>query len=294
MDSKLRKRRRQNVSGYLFLLPWLTLFALFVVYPFVYGLGISLYDFNFVNRTFIGLANYKTLLGDARFWRSMFATLKMALIIIPGTLALSLWIANTLFYRTRRMQAFGKAAFYMTSIVSEVALVIVWKWIFNPAYGVSATLTDALGMSRINWFGNANLSVPLIAVLVMSFTIAQPVILYSAAMNNIPETYYEAAELDGASRTQQFFHITLPLLKPTTTFILITTTISSLQIFAIPYLLTGGGPDFATTTMLLMIYNNAFEYAKLGYASAMSAVLFIIIAVFAYLQFRLTRSDVQY
>lgn len=288
------RKIRNNLTSYLFLAPWLILFLLFVAYPFLYGFSISLFEFDYVNRTFIGFQNYQTLFSDALFLRSIWATLRLALIVIPGTLIFSLWVASTINDRSKALQSFTKVAFYLSSIVSEVALVIVWKWMFNPGFGLSAALTDALGIPRIDWLGNLSFAVPLVSMLVLTFTVSQPVILYSAAMNNIPMDYYEAADIDGATRRVQFFKITLPLLKPTTTFILITTTIANLQIFTVPYLLTAGGPEYGTTTMLLMIYKNAFEYGKYGYASAMGVVLFLIIAVFAFFQFKLTKSDVQY
>ena len=293
-DSSRKKALKRNAVSYAFLAPWLIFFLIFTVFPFVYGIAISLFDFNYVEKTFIGLANYKTIISDEMFHTSVLATLKMVAIIVPGTVLISLWVSNTVRRRRKAMQSFTKAVFYLSAIISEVALVIVWKWIYNPGIGLTATICNLLGVGTLDWYGNVNLAVPLISILVSTFTIAQPIILYSAAMNNIPEIYYEAAKIDGASRWAQFKNITWPLIKHTTTFVLIITTILSLQVFAIPYLLTGGGPQFGTTTVLLMVYRNAFEYGRYGYASAMSVVLFAIIAIFAYFQFRFTKSDVQY
>jgi multiple sugar transport system permease protein len=285
---------KRHITGYVFLLPWLVIFGLFVAYPFFYGFGISLFDSNYVKNVFVGFENYRQLFNDNSFLRSIMATLRLAVIILPGTTILSLLIANTIFSWGRRFQNLAKAVFYLPTVVSEVALVIVWKWMFNPTYGLSITITNALGLPSLDWLGDLKLAVPMIAVLVMGFTIAQPVILYSAAMNNISPVYYEVAELEGANRWKQFMKITLPLLKPTTAFVLITSTIASLQIIAVPYLLTAGGPQYGTTTVLLMIYRNAFEYGRYGYAAAMGVILFCIIAVFAVLQYRVTKTDVQY
>ena len=289
-----KKKIKENIIGYLFITPWLLVFSIFVVYSFIYGFVISLFDFNLVDSTFIGMNNYIELFTDDMFLNSVWATFKMCLIIIPSTVVFSLWVANTIHNRRKTMQSFTKVVFYLSAIVSEVALVIVWKWIFNPGYGLSATITDALSLPRIDWLGNVNLALPLVSFLVLAFTVSQPIVLYAAAFNNIPDTYYEAARIDGASQWEQFTKITLPLIKPTTTFVLITTTIGSLQIFMVPYLMTAGGPSNGTTSILLMIFRNAFEYGRFGYASAMGIILFIIIAIFAFLQFRATRSDVQY
>jgi multiple sugar transport system permease protein len=275
-------------------LPWLLIFGCFVAYPFFYGFGISLFEFNYTENIFVGFKNYLQLFKDSDFARSIIATLRLAAIVLPGTTIISLWIASTIFPWGQKLGNFSKAVFYLPTIVSEVALVIVWKWIFNPVYGLSITVTSALGVPPLEWLGDLKLTVPLLAVLVMGFTIAQPIILYSAAMNNIPADYYEAAELEGASKRRQFIKITLPLLKPTMAFVLITSTIASFQIIAVPYLLTAGGPQYGTTTVLLMIYRNAFEYGRYGYAASMGVILFCIIAVFAVLQYRATKTDIQY
>ncbi len=294
MNAQTKRKLKNNAVSYLFLTPWLLVFAVFVVFPFAYGFSVSFLSFDYVNKSFVGLANYRNLLSDAKFLRSILATLKMVAIILPSTVIFSLWVAHTIHNRTKHLQSATKIAFYLSAIVSEVALVIVWKWVFNPGYGLSATITDFLGVQRLNWLGDVNLALPLVSLLVLTFTVSQPIILYSAAMGNIPIMYYESADIDGASKWIKFVKITLPLLKPTTTFVLITTTIANLQIFAVPYLLTAGGPEFGTTTILLMIYRNAFEYSKYGYASAMGIVLFLIIAIFATFQFKLTKSDIQY
>ena len=291
---KQKKQWKKGLVGYLFIVPWLVFFGIFTAYPFGYGFAISLFDFNLVNREFVGLANYTAIFHDEMFINSMLATLKMCAIIIPGTVLFSLWVANTIYNRRNTMQTFTKVVFYLSAIISEVALVIVWKWIFNPGYGLSATFTDMLGINRIDWLGNVSLALPLVSFLVLIFTVSQPIVLFSAAYNNIPETYFEAARIDGASKWEQFAHVTLPLIKPTTTFVLIITTIGSLQVFMVPYLLTSGGPSGGTTSILLMIFRNAFEYGRYGYAATMGIVLFVIIAVFSFFQYRATRSDVQY
>jgi len=294
--SAMAKKRRfkENLSGYIFIAPWLVIFGIFIIYPFVYGFAISLFDYNLVKFNFVGFSNYTALFKDEMFINSIKATLKMCAIIIPGTVLFALWVTNTVHERRQSMQTFTKVVFYLSAIISEVALVIVWKWIFNPGYGVSATLTDAIGMNRIEWLGSTSLTPTLVSILVLSFTVSQPIVLYNAAMNNIPNTFYEAARIDGSSKWQQFRYVTLPLIKPTTTFILIITTIGSLQVFMVPYLLTSGGPGGSTTSILLMIFRNAFEYSRYGYAAAMGIILFCIIAVFAFFQYRATRSDVQY
>ena len=288
----LKLRLRKNLGGWMFLLPWFTLFVIFSAYPFVYGIAISFYDHNYKEMSFIGLENYARIFQDDLFKIAVSATLKMASLIIVGTCAFL--TAFVLQGWTRKTQALGKLAFYLPSIVSQVALVIVWKWIFNPAFGISASVASMLGIPPINWFGDVSLAIPLIAILVMSFNVSQPIIIFSAAINGIPEDLYEASEIDGATRGKQFWRITLPLLRPTLAFVTVTTTIASLQVFVVPYMLTGGGPQYGTTSILLLVYRNAFEYSRYGYASALGVVLFLIISIIAAIQFRLNQRDIQY
>lgn len=285
---------RNNVICYLYLLPWLAFLAVFTLYPFGYGLVMALFNVTYRANAFVGLANFAELLRDAMFWNAITATLKMCAIIIPGTVILSLWIACTIHDRSRSMQSTAKIIFYLTSVVSQVALAISWKFMFNPAYGLSATITQALGLPRLDWFGRADLAIPLVSALVLTFAISQPIILFAAALDGIPKDFYEVAQLEGATTGQQFFKITLPLIRPTLTFVLVTATIGNLQVFVVPYLLTGGGPNYQTTTILYMIYRNAFEFGRYGYAAAMGIVLFAIIGVLVMVQYHLVQASEQY
>jgi len=292
--AKRKKAFKNNLVCYLFLLPWLAFLAVFTVYPFVYGFVMSLFIITYRANSFIGVENFVELMRDGMFWNAITATLKMCALIIPGTLALSLWIAWTIHDRTKSLQSSAKIIFYLTSVVSQVALAIAWKFMFNPAYGLSATITDLLGLPRLDWFGRSDLAIPLVSALVVTFAISQPVILFAAAIDNIPRDYYEVAQLEGATRRKQFLKVTLPLIRPTLTFVLVTATIGNLQVFVVPYLLTGGGPNYQTTTILYMVYRNAFEFGRYGYAAAMGIVLFAIIGLLVWVQYRMVHSSEQY
>lgn len=291
---KLLKIIIKNRWGYIFLLPWITLFTVFIFLPFITGFVLSLNEYNFVNMKFVGFGNFNELLRDSLFTNSIMNTLKMTLVIIPVSIALSMWISNLIFNSGKTMQSLIKAGFYLPTVLSSVAIVVTWKWIFNPAYGLSTYITGLIGIQPIDWYGNTKNAFFIVSALLIFLFIGQPIILYSAAMGGIPVSYFEAAEIDGANGFQKFFKITVPLLKPTTLFITVTMTISSLQIFEIPLLLTAGGPQYATTTILYLLYKTAFEYTKFGLASSMGVVLFMIIGAFAMLQFKLLKSDVQY
>lgn len=286
-----RRRRRlsENLSSYAFLLPWLIVLFVFTLYPFVEGLRMSLYDYGIKSQTYVGLDNFRKLLQDEAFLNSIIITLKMCAIIIPGTIAASLLVAYAISDLSTRTKGLVKVVFYLSAIISQVALVMVWKWMFNPAFGLYKSLCTRFGFVTLNLLGDATYSIPLISILVLSFTVSQPIVLFSAAMDAVPVSYYEAAELDGAGRFTQFRKITLPSISNVILLVTVTTTINNLQVFVVPQLLTGGGPNGQTSPMLLHIYNSAFEYGKYGYASAMGVVLFCVVAVLVALQFMLQR-----
>lgn len=292
--NRLAERIIKNKWGYLFLLPWVLLFTIFIFLPFVIGLILSMYEYNFAALKFAFFDNFILLFQDSIFLNSIATTLLLAVIIVPVCITLALWVSNLIFNSGNTVQSLVKAGFYVPAVISSAALVITWKWIFNPAYGLSKYFTDLLGAASIDWYGSPVNAVLVVSILLILILVGQPIILYSAAMGGIPVSYYEAANIDGATGLQKFFNITLPLLKPTTLFIMVTMTIGSLQIFEIPMLLTAGGPQFKTTTILYLLYKTAFEYTKFGLASAMGVVLFIIIAMIALIQFKYLKSDIQY
>lgn len=290
---KTRTRRRrilaENTSSYLFLIPWLIVLLLFTLYPFVEGIRMSLYDYSLKSQTYVGLGNFKALFADTAFWNSIIVTLKMCVIIIPCTILFSLGVAYAIQDLSNKVKSVVKVVFYISSMINQVALVMVWKWMFNPTYGLYKSLCDRFGFVELNLLGDATYSIPLISILVLSFTVSQPIVLFSAAMDGVPQIYYDAAELDGASRFIQFRKITLPQIRDVLLLVTVTTTINNLQVFVVPQLLTSGGPNGATTPVLLLIYRSAFEYGKYGYASAMGVVLFSVIAFLVAVQFVIQR-----
>ena len=281
----------RKFGAYLFLLPWLCILLIFTLYPFVEGIRMSLYDFSLREQTFIGLENFRQLFSDGTFWRSLRVTFHMCAFIIPGTLVFSLTVAYAIQDLPGLWKSFFKIVFYLSAIVSQVALVMVWKWMFNPSYGWYKTLCREMGMAELNLLGDSTYSVPLIAILVLTFTVSQPIVLFSAAIDGIPQSYFEACQLDGAGRFTQFRKVTMPQISHVLLLVTVTTTINNLQVFVVPQLLTGGGPNGQTTPVLLQIYNTAFEYGKYGYASAMGVILFAVIGAFVAVQFLLRREE---
>lgn len=285
-----RLQARKAKWGYIFMLPWFIIFAVFYAYPLLYGIAISFTDFRLGPKTFVGFQNYRLIIQDYAFWRSLLAMLCYTAIIVPLQVVGPLMIANVIRPYKEKTSAFVKMIYYLPGVVSTVAMVVSWKFIFLPNTGIVAQIVrDIWGSFTI--FDKASTSVPLISVLVGFMGFGGNIVIYSAALNAIPETYYEAALLDGASRNVLFRKITIPLIQPTIVYVLITSTINALQIFVIPDMLTGGGPNYSSSSLLLLVYQKAFTENRFGYASAIGCILFVIIGVIAIVQFRVTQRD---
>ncbi len=270
------------------------LFTIFTIYPLFEGIRLSFYDAGLKMRTWVGFENYARLLTDSAFRRAFLNTLHFVVIIVPVILVLSLLFAVLIFGLNYVLQSIFRAAFYLPSVASGVVLVAVWLWIYNPTYGLLNYLTGLVGLPRIAWLGDARWALPALSVVVISWALGRPIILFIAGLNGISREVYEAAMIDGASSWQQFIRITLPLLTPTTVFVLVTQTIGVFQTFVVVQLLTRGGPAYATQTIVYSIYVTAFQFLQFGYAAAMGGVLLVVSGSIALFQLRLMRADIEY
>lgn len=297
MRMKVKKKYYENTLqarkakwGYLFILPWLVVFLVFYAYPLVYGIAISFTNLRLGASNFIGFKNYIDIFQDYAFWRSLLAMICYAAIIVPIQVIGPLMIANVIRPYKEKTAAFVKMMYYLPGVVSTVAMVVAWKFIFLPNTGIIAQLVrDTWGSFTL--FDNATKSIPTISILVAFMGFGSNIVIYSAALNAIPETYYEAALLDGANKNTLLRKITIPLVQPTIVYVLVTSTINSLQIFIIPDMLTGGGPNYTSSSLLLLVYQKAFTDYRFGYASAIGCILFVIIGIVAIIQFRVTRQE---
>lgn len=287
IDMNKNLKKRNNYISYLLLAPWLVMFIIFMLIPFVLGIFYSFYDYNFVDLKFIGFENYSEIFNDTVFLKSIGNTVIIAFVVVCLTITVSLFLSYLIVKQSKKMQTTSKIALYVPSVSSSVAIVTAWRWIFGPAMGISSSICLKLGVTAIDWFGQPLSALSMVCSLVLIFSLGQPVVLYTAAMNDVPKEYYESASLDGASPLKQFFKITLPLIRPTTLYILVTSTIALIQVFEVPMLLTSGGPQYSTTTILLLLYKMAFEYGKFGKAAAMGVVMFAMVAIISLFQFRL-------
>ena len=288
-----QSRRRENIAGYLFMAPSLLFFLGFVIFPMVMCLVYSFTDYTMTSFSFAGLGNYQRMFQDAVFGKALWNTIILVIISVPVTCFFSLWAASIISKLHDRTTSFFRCVFYLPVVTGSVAVTVVWKWIFNRYYGVLNYLCMNLGLisRNMNWLGDASTALGCIITILLTTSVGQPIVLYVSALNNVDQSLVEAASVDGATNLQTFWRIKWPQIMPTTLYILVITTINSFQCFALIQLLTSGGPNHATETIMYYIYYNAFKLQSYGYGSSMGIILALIIAAFSALQFRLARTD---
>lgn len=278
--------------AYAFILPSFVFFAVFFLFPVVWGIVMSFRYYTLVGSEWVGFDNYRYIFtDDPLFWRSLRNTAYYAAGVVPLWLGKALLISLLIFPFRKSIQTFFKAAFYLPHVTSAVIISMIWLWIFNPPFGL---LNYILGTRDFAWLGNTVTAMPALILMQVIMGGGSSIVLISAALGSIPSDYYEAAELDGATPWQQAVRITLPLLKPTLLYLVVMGTISSFQVFTNIYLMTKGGPQFSTVTIVYLIYETAFRIYDFGAASAMAVILFIIIFLFGLAQFKWLGTDVEY
>ena len=290
----LARRVWRARSAYLFLLPFYGFFTLFFLYPLFQNVTNSFQKVGIRSSTWVGLQNYDRLLNDDVFAKAVSNTVVLVAALVPIVMVVGIAIAAIARPLSQRWQSYFRLAFYLPVVASAVVLTIVWKWILNPVYGLLNYLLSLVGIEPIVWLGTTEWALPAVLIVVASFSIGAPIILFMAGLNAIPNELYEAAKIDGATAWQEFRHISLPLLRPTSAFVLIVTTIGTFQVFVVINLLTKGGPANATQTIVYRIWETAFTLSDFGYAAAMSVVLLAIAFVIAIVQMRLVSRDIAY
>jgi len=286
-------QRRENVAGYLFMLPSLLFFAGFVIFPMGMGLFTSFYNYTMTDFSFVGLANYKELIADLIFQKALWNTIIIVVVSVPVTCIFSLWVATVIYKMHDAYTSLFRCIFYLPVVTGSVAVTVVWKWMFSPYTGILNYVFKNLGIisKNINWLGSPEYALGCIILILLTTSVGQPIVLYVSALSNVDHSLIEAAEVDGATNLQVFWKIKWPQIMPTTLYILVITTINSFQCFALIQLLTSGGPNNSTQTIMYYIYYNAFKLSRYGYGSAMGVILALIIAAFSALQFKLAKSD---
>ena len=290
-----KKTRRlvmhETVTSYLFLLPFLVFFVGFVIYPMFMCVYTSFFDATMGSREdiFIGFDNYRTLFNDPVFWKGLKNTLIIVFVSVPVTCAFSLWVASAISKMPVAATSLFRCIFYLPVVTGSVAVTVVWKWMYNNYYGIFNFLGKEMGLieKNINWLGDEKYALACIILILLTTSVGQPIVLYVSALDNVDKSLVEAAEVDGATQMQAFWKIKWPQMMPTTLYILVITTINSFQCFALIQLLTSGGPNNSTMTIMYYIYYNAFKLYKYGYGNAMGVILAIIIAILSAVQFKL-------
>ena len=291
---RLSASARSALWGYVFVGPSLLAFLAFSLYPMARSIVLSFQHFTLRQTDWVGLENYQKLLANPAFYVVLKNTLVYALLIVPVGVALSLVLATLIFRLPGPAQVFFKSAYYLPVVTSGVVLSLIWLYLYDPAFGLLNYLLGQLGLGPVLWLSNPATSLPSLVLMYHASHWGGSIILLTASMGGIPDYLHEAARLDGASPLRQLFAITLPLLRPAIAYVAITGTIASLQIFTEIFLMTNGGPNFATTNLVYFIYERGFIMFDFSMASAVATILLVITAAIAIGQFRLFATDVEY
>jgi sn-glycerol 3-phosphate transport system permease protein len=289
-----RVARRQTLLGYALILPSMAVFLAFYVYPVIYSLYLSFYNWDMMMpKQFIGLRNYQDLLGSTEFKEVLGNTLMYSIGVVILAMGIGLVLALLLNNRTLVSSVF-QACIFTSYIVSWVAVSLLWIWMLDPQYGLVNYLGSFLGMSPVDWLGNHRIALWSLVGVTVWKVIGYPVVIFLAGLQNISQDYYEAAALDGAGAWHRFRYITWPLLTPTTVFLFITLTIATFQGFDIVNIMTQGGPVHSTSIYVFFIYEQAFHYFRIGRASAAVIICFGLILTLTYVQHRVFQRNVHY
>ena len=296
----IQSRRRFRLTdddlwGYAFILIAMIAFGVFTLYPVISAVETSFLKYKPFGSEFIGLKNYQDTFSSSLFYKTVLNTLEYTVVVVPLSLLMAFAISIMILPFSKKTQSVFKSMYYLPGIASGVALSVVWLWIYESSpTGLMNQVFTFLHLPTQNWLSSSKTS--MISLMFMALMSGQGsnIIIYIAALLGIDNSYFEAAELDGATFMQKVRYIVFPLVKPTTLFLLVTGVIGSFQVFMNAFMMTGGGPDNSTTMIGLLIYKNAFEYSKYGLACAQAILLAIVIAIISLVQFKMMGVDVEY
>ncbi|HEY4386531.1 MAG TPA: sugar ABC transporter permease [Ktedonobacteraceae bacterium] len=284
------RRRRQIVVAYAFLAPSLIVFVIFRHIPAVASLVLGFFNWSMLAPPqFVGISNYSSLLLDPVFWRSLGNTIAYTVMVVPTDIVISLCLALLLNLKLPGLRFFRLA--YFTPVVTATAIVaVVWRWFYQPD-GVVNGVLHLFGVPPVAWLSDPRFALPAIAIMAIWQHVGFNMLIFLAGLQSIPSEMEDAARIDGAGHWTTFRYVVLPLLRPVIVLAVILTTIGSFQVFDAAYVMTNGGPVYATTTLVFYAYQQAFEQYSMGYAAAIAFVLFLIILAISLLQRRVLRGD---
>ena len=287
---------REALWGYLFLLPNILGFLAFNLFPLLFAIGMSFTRWDLISPpTFIGLSNYERLfLEDESFRIAIKNTLFFTVLSVPTGTILSLILANILNQKIRGT-TFYRTAYFLPVVSSSIAVALVWAWVFNPDFGLVNEILTTFGLPRLKWLASSTWALPAVVIVSVWRGIGPSTVIFLAGLQGISEELYDAAKIDGANTRQLFRHITIPMLSPTTFFVIVVSIIGSFQVFDLIYMMTRGGPGRASMVLVYYyIYEHAFRWFGMGYAASIAFVLFIVIFVLTLIQLRLSGRWVHY
>ncbi len=280
-------RNQRKVIPYLFITPTMLIFTAFVFLPITYAAAMSFFDWNGISTAeFIGIENYLNLFTDPIFWTALRNTVIYALGVVPASMALGLLAAIGLNRQNLPGRSIFRTIFFLPFVISAVATATTAGWIFGDTFGVVNKMLEAAGLEKVRWLSNRDTALFTVMIATVWIRVGFCMLIYLAGLQSIPSDLIEAASIDGASTGQRFRHITLPLLAPTTFLLLVLNIIFSFEVFDLAYVMTSGGPGFATTVLTIYIYNTAFQSQQFGYASSIGLVFMAIIMTITLIQWR--------
>lgn len=280
--------------GMLFVAPQALLFAVFFLLPVVIAVVLAFMDVRPTRITWIGLENFRNVLNDPLFGRALRNTAYFTGVVVVFWLGKALLIAYLLDPMNRTLQTFFKSAFYLPAVTSTIIISLVWAWIYHPRFGLLNAFLGLFGVEPVAWLGRVDTALPALMAMQVLMGGGSSIVLLSAALARIPRDLYEVALMDGAKRPAIFTNVILPLIRPTLLYLVVTGTVNTFQVFESVYVMTQGGPQFSTATVVYRIYQEAFQRFDLGLASAQAIVLFLVTFVMAAIQFRFLGQNVEY
>ena len=287
--------KRSVRSAYLLIAPYLLFLSVFLIYPIFFSVWLTFHDWNIVSPEipFVGLENYRRLIGDELFYKALWNTFRFILINIPLQIVIALLLAVAL-NQPIKGRGFFRAAYFLPVVTSGVVISFLWSWMLSTDDGIINEVLGWFGIGPVPWLTSETWSIPSIAWVAAWKNLGYYVVIFLAGLQSIPKTLYEAARIDGAGPVQTFFRITLPMLNPAMLLVLVMSTINGFQLFTEPFIMTGGGPANSSLSVVMYIYKNAFQSLDMGYAATIGLALALIILTVSLLQKKLLERDAYY